>query len=143
VIIELLLILKGETEMAHNSDEIKIRTLVETWARAVREKDMDGVLAHHTDDVVMYDVPAPLQSQGIPAYKKTWELFFSQSPGGPGAFDVIELKVTASDSVAFCHGLVKIFESTVRLTMGLRRVRGQWLIAHEHHSYPIELGEDQ
>jgi ketosteroid isomerase-like protein len=129
--------------MGDNSDEIQIRTLVESWASAVREKDMNGVLAHHTADIVMYDVPAPLQSQGIAAYKKTWGLFFSQSPGGPGAFDVLDMKVTASDSVAFCHGLVKIFESTVRLTMGLRRERGQWLIAHEHHSYPIELEEGQ
>jgi ketosteroid isomerase-like protein len=129
--------------MSQDSHEIEIRTLVEAWARAVREKDMDGVLAHHTDDISMYDVPAPLQSEGIPAYKKTWELFFSESPGGAGAFDVIELKVVASDSVAFCHGLVKILESTVRLTMGLRRVRGQWLIAHEHHSYPLELSDDQ
>jgi ketosteroid isomerase-like protein len=129
--------------MVDNSDEIQIRTLVESWASAVREKDMDGVLANHSDDIVMYDVPAPLLSQGIPAYEKTWELFFAQSPGGAGAFDVIEMDVTASDTVAFCHGLVRIFESTVRLTMGLRRERGQWLIAHEHHSYPIELGEGQ
>lgn len=127
--------------MADNSNEVQIRTLVENWARAVREKDMDGVLANHTDDIVMFDVPLPLQSQGIAAYKKTWELFFSQSAGGSRAFDVIELTITASDSVAFCYALVKIHESTVRLTIGLRRLRGQWLIAHEHHSYPMELEE--
>lgn len=129
--------------MRDKSDEIEIRTLVESWASAVREKDMGGVLANHTDDIVMYDVPAPPVSQGMPAYEKTWELFFSQNPGGPGAFDVIEMNIFASDTVAFCHGLVGIFESTVRLTMGLRRESGQWLIAHEHHSYPIELDEGQ
>lgn len=125
------------------SNERLIRTLVENWARAVREKDMTGVLAHHTDDIVIFDVPPPLQSKGIAAYTKTWDLFFSYSPGGTGSFDVSELKVIAGDSVAFCHALVRIFEHRVRLTIGLRMVRWKWVIAHEHHSYPIELEEKE
>ena len=73
------------------------------------------------------------------AYKKTWELFFGNNPGGPGSFDVTDLQITAGETVAYCHGLVKIFGSTVRLTMGLRKEKSDWLIAQEHHSYPIEL----
>jgi ketosteroid isomerase-like protein len=100
---------------------------------------MDGVLANHTEDVVMFDVPMPLQSKGIEEYKKTWELFFDHSPGGPGAFDVTELQIVAGESVAYCHAIVKVFDSQVRVTVGLRKEKEQWLIAHEHHSYPIEL----
>jgi hypothetical protein len=29
------------------------------------------------------------------------------------------------------------------VTMGLRNEEGQWLIAHEHHSYPVELQSGQ
>ena len=36
-------------------------------------------------DIVMFDVPAPLQAKGIEEYKNTWELFFDNSPGGPGS----------------------------------------------------------
>ncbi len=72
-------------------------------------------------------------------YKRTWELFFDNSPGGPGSFDLTDLQITATETVAYCHALVKIFDSTVRLTMGFRRQDSRWLIAHEHHSYPIEL----
>ena len=122
-----------------NTNETQIRALVKSWATAVRAKDMEGVVAHHTSDIVMFDVPMPLQSKGIKAYRKTWELFFDNSPGGPGAFDVEELLVIASGTVAYCHALVKIFDSTVRLTMGLRKENRQWRIAHEHHSYPIKL----
>ena len=50
-----------------------------------------------------------------------------------------ELHITAGETVAYCHALVMIFDCTVRLTMGLRKDDGEWLIAHEHHSYPIEL----
>jgi uncharacterized protein (TIGR02246 family) len=125
--------------MPRNSNTTQIRGLIATWARAVRAKDMDGVLANHTDDIVMFDVPMPLQSRGIKQYKKTWKLFFDHNPGGPGSFDVTELRIVASDSVAYCHALVKVSDAKVRVTIGLRKARGQWRIAHEHHSYPIEL----
>lgn len=119
-------------------NDSQIRALIEEWARAVRSKDMDGVLANHTDDVVMFDVPMPLQSKGIEEYKKTWDLFFNHSPGGPGSFDVTELQIFASESVAYCHAIVKVFDSRVRVTVGLRKENRQWLITHEHHSYPID-----
>ena len=129
--------------MTQNVHETKIRALVEQWAGAVRAKDMDGALANHTDDIVMFDVPMPLQSKGMEEYKKTWELFFDHSPGGPGSFDVTELRIVASESVAYCHALVRIVDAKVRVTIGLRNEEGQWLIAHEHHSYPVELKSGQ
>jgi ketosteroid isomerase-like protein len=122
--------------MAETSNENRIRQLVEQWAKAAREKDMTGVLAHHANDMVMFDVPLPLQSNGIDQYKKTWDLFFAHNRGGAGSFDVTDLHITASDRVAYCHALLKIFDSTARLTIGLRMENGNWLIAHEHHSYP-------
>ena len=38
-------------------DEEQIRDLIERWARAVHAGDLDGVLADHADDIVMFDVP--------------------------------------------------------------------------------------
>jgi ketosteroid isomerase-like protein len=113
--------------------------MVDRWALAVRTKDMDGVLANHTDDIVMFDVPMPPQSTGMEEYKGTWNLFFDFNRGGPGSFDVTDLRITASESVAYCHGFLKIFDSMARITIGLRKEGGRWLIAHEHHSYPVEL----
>ncbi len=121
-------------------DENQIRTLLEAWAQAVRDVDMAGILAHHVDDMVMFDVPLPLQSLGMEAYRETWELFFRYSSGGPGSFDLVELDVTAGDTVAFAHGIVGIGASRLRLTVGLRKENGGWLIAHEHHSYPQPVG---
>jgi ketosteroid isomerase-like protein len=127
--------------MNENSDHSRIHQLLEAWTRAVREKDMAGVLAQHTDDIVMFDVPLPMQARGLDEYRKTWELFFNYNRGGPGAFDLTELHIVAGDTVAYCHGLVKICDAKVRLTVGLRKQHGDWLIAHEHHSYPISLDE--
>jgi len=40
-------------------NEAAIRDLVENWARAVRSKNIDGILANHLPDVLMFDVPPP------------------------------------------------------------------------------------
>jgi ketosteroid isomerase-like protein len=95
--------------------------VIESWAKAVRDVDIEGILARHTDDIVMFDVPPPLQVRGKEAYRKTWELFFKYSSGGEGSFDLRELEITAGDSVAFAHALLDVAGSTARLTIGLRR----------------------
>ena len=59
------------------TEEATIRELLESWARAVREKDVEGIVANHSPDMVMFDVPPPLVSRGIDAYRKTWDVFFS------------------------------------------------------------------
>jgi ketosteroid isomerase-like protein len=126
-----------EALMPDASNENQVRMLVENWAAAVRARNIEGAVAHHSDDIVMFDVPLPPQSRGMPEYRKTWELFFANNRGGAGSFDVTDLHITANDTVAYCHALLKIFGSTARLTMGLRKERGEWLVAHEHHSYPM------
>lgn len=125
--------------MTQGTNEVEIRRLVEDWAEAVRAQDINGVLARHADDIVMFDVPMPVQAKGMREYRKTWELFFANSPGGPGSFDLTELRVTANETVAYCHAILRILDSDARLTIGMRKEGGQWLISHEHHSYAIEL----
>ena len=126
--------------------EAKIRILIEAWADAVRRHDFPGILAHHDQDIVMFDVPLPLQSRGIDEYKKTWDLFFAYHQPSQ-AFDIEELAITAGDDVAFAIAIMRCGSATpsgppeeggflFRLTIGLRKIGGEWRIAHEHHSVP-------
>ena len=122
------------------SDEAAVRSLVESWAAAVRRKDFDGILRNHSSDILMFDVPPPLQSKGIDAYRKTWDLFFSWSQE-PVVFDIMEMSVTASDDVAFVAALMRCHdrkdgELEFRLTVGLRKIDDHWIVLHEHHSLP-------
>ena len=132
------------TASDRTKDEARIRGIVENWARAVRTKNIDGILANHSSDVLMFDVPPPLQSKGIEAYKKTWDLFFSWSHD-PVVFDFTTMNITAGSDVAFVTALMRCtgteanrerVELEFRLTIGLRKVGSQWLITHEHHSIP-------
>ncbi len=122
-----------------------IRRLIEDWAAAVRNGDMAKILAHHSADIVMYDVPKPFQSIGIDAYKKTWDTFFAYTR--PGVFDIRECHIVADQNVAFCFATSKCADKSnsteyvdldFRLTVGLKKIAGQWTIVHEHHSVPGE-----
>ena len=75
-------------------DNAAIRDVVEFWTAAVRRRDFEGILQNHSSDIVMFDVPPPLQSKGIEAYRKTWDLFFSWS-SDPVPFDITEMNITA------------------------------------------------
>ena len=121
----------------------EIRALIESWAEAVRRKDMDGILAHHAADFVMFDVPPPFVLRGLDAYRDSWPQFFAASPTPP-AFDIRELTIEAGDTVAFAVALMRCgvvggdATNTLdfRLTIGLRKTAGRWAIVHEHHSVP-------
>ena len=127
--------------------ETQIRNLIERWAQAVRAKEIEGVLAHHADDIVMFDVPPPVVVEGLDAYRETWPPFFKWQQEAEGSFDIVALKITAGDDVAFATALLRCASKAalekddtprLRLTVGLRKENGQWRIAHEHHSYPLE-----
>lgn len=88
-------------------DETQIRALIERWARAVHDSDLEGVLADHSDDIVMFDVPPPSDGvRGIAAYRKTWPPFFTWQAQG-ASFEIVSLEVTAGDEVAFAHALLR------------------------------------
>ena len=134
---------QGCTSMTDN--ETEIRTLIERWAAAVHAGDMDRVLADHADDIVMYDVPPPDDGiRGLAAYRETWPPFFRWQAGG-AVFEIVSLDVTSGDEVAFAHallrcdtpeGLARNPGTRLRLTIGLRKENGRWVVAHEHHSFP-------
>jgi ketosteroid isomerase-like protein len=126
------------------SDESEIRQLIERWARAVREKNLPDILSHHAAEMVMFDVPPPFESQGIDAYRESWHLFYSVQPE-PVVFDIHRLDIVAGADVAFAVASMQCREFDAggepvaldfRLTMGLRKMRGAWMVVHEHHSVP-------
>lgn len=134
------------SNITDNTDnETQIRQLVEDWAAAVRNGDLIAILAHHAGNIVMYDVPKPFQSVGLDAYRKTWNTFFAYTR--PGVFDIQELNIVADEKVAFCYATMKCADKSnsaeyvdldFRLTIGLKKINGQWTILHEHHSIPSE-----
>ena len=127
-------------------DERDIRALIEGWAAAVHRGALDEVLADHALDVVMFDVPPPHAGvRGIGAYRETWPPFFEWQASG-AVFEIESLEVTAGEDVAWAWALLRCGtadelarepERRLRLTVGLRREDGRWVVAHEHHSFAL------
>jgi uncharacterized protein (TIGR02246 family) len=126
-------------------DEEQIRSLIERWARAVHTGDLNGVLADHAPDIVMFDVPPPNDGvRGIDAYRETWPPFFTWQASS-AVFDIESLEITAGADVAFAYALLRCGtpeefarnpDNRLRLTLGLRKQDGRWVVTHEHHSFP-------
>lgn len=127
-------------------DQGQIRQIFERWVEAIRSHDLDGVLAAHSDDIVMFDAPPPYEGiRGIDAYGDSWPPFFEFLAAG-AMFEVVELEVVAGGTVGFAHALLRCGrpedfagnpDVRLRITTGFRKVDGEWTITHEHHSFPM------
>jgi ketosteroid isomerase-like protein len=83
--------------------------------------------------------------RGIDAYRESWPPFFEWQRSG-ACFEIDELEVTAGPEVAFAHALLRCGtpdefadrpDRRLRLTVGLRKRDGRWVVTHEHHSFPL------
>jgi uncharacterized protein (TIGR02246 family) len=131
------------------TDEQQIRDLIEGWAAAAHAGDLAAVLAGHAPGIVMFDVPPPYQGvRGLDAYRDTWPGFFGWQASG-AVFDIESLEVTAGADTAFAFALLRCGTPAdfrrdpaqrLRLTIGLRKLDGQWTVTHEHHSFTDTTG---
>jgi ketosteroid isomerase-like protein len=122
------------------SAEAEIGQLLDDWAAAVRAHDLEGAVRGRSADIVMFDVPEPLQAVGIDAYRDTWRLYF-RDPGSR-RFALQETHIVAEGNLAWVRALLLCTTDdgpAGRLTMGLRRIDGVWVVEHEHHSFPMPL----
>ena len=127
------------------TDAQQIEDLIRAWAAAVHAGDLEAVLADHAADIVMFDVPPPDDGvRGIDAYRDTWPPFFEWQRAG-AVFEIVSFDVTAGAEVAFAHALLRCGTADelqadpanrLRLTVGLRKQDGRWVVTHEHHSFP-------
>lgn len=131
--------------MAHQdtADTTAIRALLGRWTTAIRAHDLDAILVDHADDIRMFDVPEPLEYDGIDAYRGTWPRFFRSD--GAKVFELHDLRLSVGDTVAFAHALIRcqpVDHVTGRVTVGFEKRDGRWQVVHEHHSFPIHLDGD-
>jgi ketosteroid isomerase-like protein len=126
------------------TDEEQIRDLIERWATAAHDGDMPSVLADHAPEIVMFDVPPPHRGvRGLDSYRETWPGFFAWQASG-AVFEIESLDITPGAVVAFAFALLRCGtpaelardpDQRLRLTVGLRKVDGRWVVTHEHHSF--------
>lgn len=126
-------------------DEIEAR--YGQWKKAFEAGDLNGIMAVYSPDVVAYDVVPPLQFSGADAYRKDYANFLAQFKGHVRVTEP-HIHIEQSGDVAYAFGVERLRGTTkegnpvdvwVRFTDGWRRDKGQWLIAHEHVSVPVDM----
>jgi len=130
-------------------DEAAIRALEARFAAAVSAKDVNAVMKVYVPDesLVVFDVVPPRQYVGAKAYRKDWADYLG-SFNGPLKFEISDLSVMADGTMGFSHSIQHVsgtdtkgqsVDLTVRVTDVYRKIKGNWLIVHEHVSVPVDL----
>lgn len=134
------------SETGTTAAEEEIRGVIESWAEAIRKKDVEGVLQHFVDESVRFYLAPPLRSttplrQNLKEWFATW--------GGEIGYEIRDLKIHTAGDIAYAHSLNHITGNKTngepdadvwfRETMGLRQVDGHWRIVHEHESVPFKM----
>lgn len=131
------------------ADAAGLRELIETWAAAVRAKDIDAVMRHYAPDVVVFDVMPPLFVKGAEAYRRNWQDWFDALEG-PVDFQFVELHLEVGGDLAYCFSVNRLraryrdgarHDAQTRATACLRKRDGLWLVVHEHASVPVSARE--
>jgi ketosteroid isomerase-like protein len=132
--------------MPTTPQDTEIRKSIDALVQALRAKDIDALMTHYAPDILTFDLNPPLQVRGV-GYRKNFELWFS-SVQGPIDYETRDLHIAASGDVAFCYSLNHVKSTRtngekadywVRVTSGLQKLNGRWLITHEHVSMPVDM----
>src|SRR5579872_1518860 len=135
--------------LAGGKDEAAIRALEARFAAAFNAKDLDAIMKVYVpdDSLLVFDVVPPRQYAGANAYRKDWQELLGLFPG-PLKFEINDLHVVASGSLGYAHSIQHLsgadakgqtIDLTVRVTDVYRKIKGHWLVVHEHVSVPVDL----
>jgi ketosteroid isomerase-like protein len=128
-------------------DQAQITKLMESWANAIRAKDVDSRTSNYAPNVHLFDVVEPLQCLGSNAVKQRAGEWFSTFDG-PLGFEMHDLRIAADGDVAFSHSLNHVSGTKVdgqkvdmwwRATVCYRKMGEQWMVTHEHNSVPFDM----
>ena len=126
-----------------------IRALEERVLAAFKAKDVDAIMKAYVPDqtLFVFDVVPPRQYVGAPAYRKDWQDFLALFPGAI-TVGYSDLAVVSDHNLAYGHSIWRVagpdkagkaIDLTVRVTDVYKKIKGQWLIVHEHVSVPVDL----
>ena len=130
------------------TEDAAIRALIDERIAAMRDKDADRLIATLAPDIVAFELGPPLglkpaearDRAGLEAWLAIWD--------GPVLVEVRDLTIAPSGDVAWCHSLNRlagtrldgrVVDMWMRSTLGLRKLDGQWRIAHGHTSVPFHM----
>jgi len=130
------------------SAERAVRDVLERRAQAIHDRDAASALSFYSRDVVNFDLAPPLAQRGAEATEPAALQDWFDTWDGAIEQEMSSLDVRVEGSIGFAFGFLHLSgkrtdgsftDVWVRLTVGLSRSSGAWLILHEHQSFPTMM----
>jgi len=126
----------------------EIKDVILTRSERLQAGDVAGFQQYNAPQVVEYSLAPPLVGPADgrdPKFLESWLTGFEAPPRR----EVTRLEITADGDVAFAtsidamtatpKGSGEEFTLWYRVTLGLRRIDGRWLVTHENTSVPFHM----
>ncbi|MEO9215556.1 MAG: nuclear transport factor 2 family protein [Rhodanobacter sp.] len=137
-----------ESRKGGDADEAAraIRRVIHAQAAAIRSKNADAVIAFNLPRMRAFGIVAPLRRFDAATVRERLQHWFATF-AGPLGCELRELETSIVGDTACARFLQRFsginvsgmpIELWVRVTMGLQRIDGRWLISHEHLSDPFD-----
>jgi ketosteroid isomerase-like protein len=135
------------SQTIETNDDEAIRAEIEKRVRAVRAKDVDGLMAGYSPEVATFDIVAPLANWGLNAVRKRVVDWFSSFETAID-YEIRNVNLEVAGDVAFehhfthVHGTNKagsVIDMWFRETVGYRKTEGRWKVTHQHSSVPFDM----
>jgi ketosteroid isomerase-like protein len=129
------------------NDEADIRRRLDRFLQAVRAMDLEGVRPIYAADLVSFDIVPPLEHHGAAAKMKNWANVCATYER-PLGYEIRELAISVGAGVAFARSLNRIEGIMkhgsrngywLRWTTCWRKIDGDWRIAHDQVSVPVDF----
>lgn len=130
-----------------SSVEDQVRERMHAWSEAFASKDVDAMMSFYAPEgFTAFDLMPPFEFGGGDAWRANWESFY-EAFEGTIACEVADLLVYANDDMAVARGAVRMIgtmygqpmDTWVRSTNCFRPIGGEWLMFHDHVSWPIDF----
>lgn len=126
------------------NEENEISVMVDRWAKKLKNRDIEAILADYDAEAVSYDVPPPLSVSGHDGLRRNLERWLARFEGQIDV-EFCGRKIFYGGDLAFLHQLARVSDgggggAWVRVTLCYRRQTDGWKAVHEHISVPATMG---
>lgn len=130
-------------------DESDIRASLDKEIAAMNAKDLNAIMTYYSPDesLLVFDAVPPRQYAGPAAFRKDFETFLATFPTAIHN-EVSDWKVESDGNLAYAHYIVRTtgpdkdghpLDLTARITDVYKKVNGNWVVVHEHVSFPVDI----
>jgi ketosteroid isomerase-like protein len=132
---------------SEQSLDLQLRERMSAWGEAFVSKDVDAIMSFYAPEgFTAFDLMPPFEFSGGEMWRQGWVDFY-ESFEGPIGLEIADLIIHAEGNLAIARCAVRMsgtmfgrpIDAWTRTTNCFRLIEGEWLMIHDHVSWPIDF----